>query len=198
MHASQPKVILFDLGGVLADLGDPPASMNLDMSNSEFWEIWLNSSAVHDYENGEYTTSEFARKIALEFGESDTEGFERKLRNWQLSLYPDSEKVIRAYEAEYRIALLSNTNELHWEQVQSGTRVFESFEKTFLSFETHAYKPSESAFRQVVEFFGCDPEDVVFLDDNEENIRVAQEVGFLAERVDGITEADQAIRRFVA
>jgi len=37
--SSRPKIILFDLGGVLADFGDPVKSMGLKISQSDFWSI---------------------------------------------------------------------------------------------------------------------------------------------------------------
>ncbi len=42
-------------------------------------------------------------------------------------------------------------------------------------------------------YFGCDPEDVIFVDDSTDNIWVAKDVGFHATQVAGIKEAEQAI-----
>jgi len=45
-------IVLLDLGGVLADLGDPVRSMGLEMGAERFWEIWLSSPSVRAYESG--------------------------------------------------------------------------------------------------------------------------------------------------
>jgi hypothetical protein len=41
--SSEPRILLFDLGGVLADLGDPVTTIGLDLEPDEFWAIWLGS-----------------------------------------------------------------------------------------------------------------------------------------------------------
>ena len=37
----KPKLVLFDLGRVLADLGSPSNRMRLPISDDEFWDILL-------------------------------------------------------------------------------------------------------------------------------------------------------------
>jgi len=84
--------------------------------------------------------------------------------------------------------LLSNTNEIHWRQVTTASRVFESFERVFLSYETGHYKPEHAAFRDVTAFFDCAPGDVLFVDDSEPNIAAARKFGIDAHRVVGVAE----------
>ena len=190
---SDKRILLFDLGGVLADLGDPSTAMKLKASTEQFWSIWLNSEYVRAFESGLCSTSEFAPMIAGELGEPNPEDFEPRLRDWQLKLFPDTEKFLLSVAKTYQLALLSNTNELHWSQIQSSTQVFSMFAKLFLSFETRKYKPQKSTFEQVLAHFGCDPEDVIFLDDSTDNIWAAKDVGFHAMQVAGIKKAEQAI-----
>lgn len=190
---SNKRILLFDLGGVLADLGDPSTSMKLKASPEQFWNIWLNSEYVRAFESGLCSISEFAPMIAGELGELNLEDFEPRLRDWRLKLLPDTENFLRSVAKNYQLALLSNTNELHWSQIQSSRQVFSMFAKLFLSFETRKYKPQKSAFEQVLRHFGGDPEDVTFLDDSTDNIWVAKDVGFHAVQVAGIKAVEQAI-----
>ena len=46
------RIVLFDLGGVLADLGDPASEMRLDFESDQFWKIWLHSPSVRAFELG--------------------------------------------------------------------------------------------------------------------------------------------------
>ncbi len=43
------RVLLFDLGGVLADLGEPAKAIGLELTEEEFWQSWLNSASVHAF-----------------------------------------------------------------------------------------------------------------------------------------------------
>lgn len=47
------RILLFDLGGVLVDLGDPVGEMDLPLSNEQFWKLWLSSPLVHKFETGQ-------------------------------------------------------------------------------------------------------------------------------------------------
>jgi putative hydrolase of the HAD superfamily len=189
------RVLLFDLGGVLADLGTPAADVGLDMTNDEFWGVWLNSSSVHAFETGKLDRDVFCRRIARELGWPDAESFESRLRQWQLPLYPGVEDLVRSIPDSVRIALLSNTNELHWAQVVSSTDLFARFDHLFLSYESGHYKPMHAAFEQVTAHYGCVPGDVLFLDDSSLNIAAAIEVGFDAHRVRGVDESRAVIDR---
>ena len=186
---SAKRILLFDLGGVLADLGDPVSAMDLDLSLEEFWTIWLGSSQVHAFEIGELPTEKFCPRIAEELGQSDTAGFERRFRAWQLRLFPEAEMLIQSALGNYKLALLSNTNEVHWEQVVSSTRAFSSFDHTFLSFETGHYKPSTESYYEVMTRFDCQPGDILFLDDSPRNVLAAQQIQIDAHQAHGIEQA---------
>ncbi|MGI9223837.1 MAG: HAD-IA family hydrolase [Woeseiaceae bacterium] len=183
------RIVLFDLGGVLADLGEPAQAIGLDITEKRFWEIWLNSENVHAFEMGEMEASEFFPAIATEFGQADNEAFEESLRAWHLPLFPGAEAMIHSVPDECYVALLSNTNAMHWEQVTSETDIFSRFDHLFLSFETGLYKPTAESFEQVIAHFECKPGDVLFLDDSPRNVAGAGKLGFEACQTRGIDEA---------
>jgi putative hydrolase of the HAD superfamily len=187
------RVLLFDLGGVLADLGEPAQAIGLNITEKEFWQVWLNSSAVHAFEMGRMEATDFFPSIADEFGQAHDEGFENRLRAWHLRLFPGAEEMIRSLTERYRVALLSNTNAVHWEQVLSATDVFSTFDHLFLSFETGYYKPDTRSFGQVTEHFACDPGDVLFLDDSLRNVDAAKVFGLEARLARGLGEAQAII-----
>jgi putative hydrolase of the HAD superfamily len=84
---------------------------------------------------------------------------------------------------QQRIALLSNTNELHMVQVKrawekASSLVFDSlFEKVFLSHEIHQRKPDVATFRWVCEQLDVLPEKVLFIDDSPQHIAGAISAG---------------------
>jgi len=193
----QPMVLLFDLGGVLVDLGDPVGAMQLDMSNEQFWKLWLASPHVHQFETGQLDTSGFVAAFSAVLGIADAAEFEQRLRAWQLPMFAGVEQYLRSLAGHNALALLSNTNELHWQHVVSQTDVFTEFSRLFLSYETGHAKPSPAAFLDVITHFGCAPEQIVFLDDNPANVTAARATGLRAQQVQGLTELRQAVDGFI-
>ena len=171
--------------------------MGLDMAEAAFWDIWINSASVNAFETGRLDTPEFCRRIAGELGQSETDGFEARLKAWKLMLYPGVEEMVHAIPRSVSVALLSNTNEIHWGQVASTDSTFARFDRLFLSYETGHYKPMRAAFEQVSAHFRCNPTDVLFLDDSEHNVAAAKGVGFDAHRTRGISEVRAVIDRCV-
>lgn len=189
---SQP-IILFDLGGVLVDLGDPVAAIGLDMSDAEFWAMWLSSPLVYELETGQLSTENFISRFSGELGFEDAECFDLAIRSWQLPMFEGAEQYLRSLTGSMQVALLSNINDLHWQHVQSQTDVFATFSKLFLSYETGFAKPHAAAFHDVVRHFACEPAEIFFLDDNPNNVAAAEAAGLKARRVRGLEEAKQAV-----
>ncbi|MDH3811673.1 MAG: HAD-IA family hydrolase [Gammaproteobacteria bacterium] len=187
MSAPRP-VLLLDLGGVLADLGDPVAAMGLDMTLPEFWATWTSSPIVRALESGQMNEEAFLQEIPAVLGCSGEETFGPRFHAWQLKLFPGVEELVRNAAQRYRVALLSNTNAIHWRQVTTASRLFETFEHVFLSYKTGHYKPERAAFMDVTEFFDCAPGDVLFVDDSEPNVAAARDAGINAQRVVGVAE----------
>jgi HAD superfamily hydrolase (TIGR01509 family) len=194
----QNTILLFDLGGVLVDLGDPVTEIGLDIDSDDFWATWLSSPLVQAYETGRLSSQEFVTQFGAHLGFSDIAEFDRRIRNWRLPLFDGSEQFLTSLAGQVEIALLSNTNEIHWQYVQSQTDVFAMFSKLFLSFETGKTKPELAAFQDVIEHFDCDPADIIFLDDNANNIAAAQDAGLRSRQTKGLQEVKKAVNDFLA
>ena len=193
----QPTILLFDLGGVLVDLGDPAGAMQLNMDNESFWKLWLSSPLVHQFETGRLDTSGFVAAFSTTLGIADAVEFAQRLRAWRLPMFDGVEQYLRSLAEEHALALLSNTNELHWRHVLAQTDVFASFARVFLSYETGNAKPAPAAFRDVIEHFACAPGQIAFLDDNPGNVAAAKATGMRAKQVRGFAELRQAVDELI-
>jgi putative hydrolase of the HAD superfamily len=98
--------------------------------------------------------------------------------------FPDEKiALLERLSKQQRIALLSNTNELHMVQVKrawekSSALVFESlFEQVFLSHEIQQRKPDVATFHWVCQQLEVMPEKVLFIDDSPQHIAGAISVG---------------------
>ena len=165
------------------------------MTNEQFWDVWLTSPLVHGFETGQLSTPEFVARLGAEFGFEDAAEFDQALRRWHLPLFGGAEQGLRALTQSHTVALLSNTNEIHWNHVDAQSDVFTSFAKLFLSYETGNAKPTAAAFHDVVTHFDCDPGQIVFFDDNAGNVAAAQQEGLRAVQVRGWQHAEQEVAK---
>ena len=83
-------------------------------TTDELWRRWLGSPAVRAYETGRTGRDAFADAIIAEFGlPVDAETFLGEFAWWPRSLHPDAGALLASLASRYRLASLSNTNELH-------------------------------------------------------------------------------------
>lgn len=75
----------------------------------------------------------------------------------------------------FQTYLLSNNNELHWQDVLDHYPITDCFDRVFLSHEMHLSKPDSRMFIAIAEELVTEPERTIFIDDIEEN-RVAANV----------------------
>ena len=177
---------MFDLGGVLADLGNPATLMDLGLSEEEFWSLWIASEAVHAFETGKMNEARFLQELSTEMQlEEPADHFRQRFLRWHLKLFPFAVNHIRALKPHYEIALLSNTNSIHWAMIESQAPARDLFDYIFLSFETGHSKPHDAAFEHVLNHVSVSPAQILFLDDSVRNIEAARKLGMSAEQVHG-------------
>lgn len=190
-------MVLFDLGGVLANLGKPAAQMQLDMTEEDYWALWMSSPSVHSFELGEIGAGDFFSLFSGELGLPEApEIFERRFMRWELSLLPTVGSLVKQLSEQCDLALLSNTNIIHWQMIHRQTDCFERFKHLFLSFETGYCKPADNAFNHVLESTSTSPEQILFLDDTEQNIESARRTGLLATQVHGINDVRKVLSHY--
>jgi putative hydrolase of the HAD superfamily len=189
------QVVLFDLGGVLVELGGVDRFGNLigEFDASEIWRVWLTSDWVRCYERGRCSREEFAAGMVDEHDLQVSAGeFIEEFQNWPQGLIPGAVGLIEGLVRNVRTACLSNTNELHWNEQADAHLLQELFETRFLSHEIGLVKPDREIYDHVLTGLGCAPTEVLFLDDNQLNVEGARSVGINAHRVSGV-EAARAV-----
>ena len=107
------KILLLDLSGVVASLGDPVDAMSLSISREAFWSCWLSSPLVRDLETGRMQERDFLHDIAASLGELPGADFESRFRQWRIEPFADVIRMLEAWARQFRLALLSNTNVIH-------------------------------------------------------------------------------------
>lgn len=186
MAARSKPLVIFDLGNVLADLGNPALEMGLGISDEEFWGLWLSSATVRSFENGDIAETGFLQGFATELGlEDSSDKFRQRFLQWQLTIYPGVVDAIMALRSTFDTALLSNTNPIHWNMVREQDAFEQLFDRIFLSYEIGRSKPERVVFEHVLDRVDQRPADIRFLDDSEANVAAARKFGIIATQAFG-------------
>jgi HAD superfamily hydrolase (TIGR01509 family) len=179
--------LLFDLGGVLVELAGIPRMlewMEYRMDADGLNKKWLYSRAVRDYERGRISSKEFAEGMVEEFALTiDAESFLKEYEYFPKDFYPGARELLTDLSKKYRVAVLSNTNELHWNRFGREECLAGFADRCFVSHITGFMKPDAEAFLHVIDRLDCRPERILFFDDNLPNVEAALSTGMQAEHV---------------
>lgn len=177
--ARPTRLVLMDLGGVLLQLRDPFEAFGLQYEHSEFLQRWLLSPAVRGLERGQLDAAEFARVAVQEFElDYSADEFMQRFERWPMGLFDDIPGILRSIPTDCSLALLSNTNAIHWNRDDIAGMLEPLLDHAFLSFETGLLKPDDDAFEDVLRHYQVSAGEVLFVDDNALNIEAAARLGF--------------------
>ena len=189
--------VIFDFGNVISsfDVGNFLGKLR-DWSGVEVGILRerVYGSGLHSrYERGDITSERFYREISLLTGarvsaEEFAEGFTDIFTPLE-----STHGLIRALKGRYRLGLLSNTNEWHFERHIRGVPVFPLFDAVTLSFEVRALKPAPEIYRDALRKLSLPPEACVFIDDIREYADGAAAVGIRGIRYTGHAELLEAL-----
>ena len=183
------KSIIFDLGGVILNL-------NYSKTEDEFKKIGvLNFKEFYSQKKQTLLFDEFEKgKIKPEeFISSFKESENLKIKEidfidaWNAMLLEipiEKLQFIDGLKKDYKIILLSNTNEIHIKKFEDDLKknnmleqFYKCFDKIYYSSRMGKRKPEENCFNQVLEENGLIAENTLFIDDSIQHIEGAKKAG---------------------
>jgi putative hydrolase of the HAD superfamily len=193
------RTLLFDLGNVLVKLDFErayrAAAKLRGCAPEEVQRLLREADLAGPYERGEIDSEEFHSRCEELLGLGlDFDGFSGL---WGDMFSHDelvSPEFIRALGGRYRLAILSNTNPLHYEWLRREYPILELFPQAVLSYEVGAMKPARAMYEAALETTLSRPEECFFIDDRAENVEGARASGIHAEVFRGQTELEEALR----
>lgn len=189
-----PRLVVFDMGGVLVELGPLNELLELPVSAETFWPRWLASDTVRNFERGACSVEDFGAGLVEEFSlDIDPAALIDNFSRFPRGLYPGAAALVAAAGARAETAILSNTNALHWDHQPDGAVIRAMADRQYLSYRLGLLKPDPAIFRHVIDDSGLAADDILFLDDNQINVDGARAVGLRAERTFGVDEAKAAL-----
>ena len=185
----QYKNIIFDLGNVLVKL-DPEGCIGafkaigmgeLVDSNPQSEGMKLMSKLGV----GMITTEEFCETARKLTGTDVTNEEIIDAANKMLVEIPDEkkERLLQLKKAGYRLFLLSNTIDIHWDYCVEHLFLYQNhgvadyFEHCFLSQRMHLAKPDAHIYEEVIRQATIHPDETLFIDDLKENCEAAEKLG---------------------
>ena len=189
MNARRIEAILLDLGGVVVEVVGMDRLLSWSRSFPDMdamWTRWLASPHVRSYETGRSSRQAFVQGVIEEFAlDVDAETFLAEFSNWPRRLYPESAALLATLRRRFRVASLSNTNEIHWERYERDWSLPGRFDANFPSFAVGRLKPDADYFEHVLASLGLAPQQALFLDDIPLNVAAAARVGIVARQALG-------------
>ena len=183
---STPKVLLFDLGGVIVRwVGLEALGEITGLSREAVSERFAASDVFRDYEIGRCDDDSFAKAFIAEFNLEVTLPEAKRLWNsWVQECYVGTKDMLSTLHKGYIIACLSNTNAMHWEHLSTHINIDDYFDYSFASHLIRAAKPDPESYRIPIEKMGANPSDIWFFDDTMVNVEAAKSAGMKACHVD--------------
>lgn len=184
--SSMYKHIIFDFGGVFLNADIARRGMEKDLAKIfnipekgiyEIWKAHMEKVAV-----GEETPREFLvlinkqlglhLNIAKAYAEWKSYNIlEKEQINWGLLDY------VEQLKKKYKVHMLTNRFDFDNDSDKLTNELYGHFENVFVSHKEKLKKPDTKAFLNAIAKIGADPEECVFVDDLQQNVTVANELG---------------------
>ena len=199
MKSQDIQVLLFDLGGVLVDFSgvrDLAALLPAPASPSEIMDRWNRCPLSRAFGLGKLSAQDYAARFVREW-EIDLEpgGFLEEYRSWSRCLLPGAKELLASLRPRFRLAALSNSNELHWDRNTNDIGVTELFEMAISSHQVGLCKPDPAIYRLALDRLRVPPEAVLFFDDLKPNVAAASALGIRAFQVEGVEGVRRCLMR---
>lgn len=190
------KNIIFDYGDVFINLDKTATHTYFEARGIGSLPDNLKSTLL-SYEKGIHSTEKVVNRFVDRYFPILSEEEFKDAWNAILLDFPlhrlDFLKELKA-SGEYRLFLLSNTNELHisWIQNDWGIELYDEFkgcfEQFYLSHEIGMRKPNADIYEFVLNENDLQPEETFFIDDTKENTDAAAALGIHVWNIDPVTE----------
>lgn len=182
------SAIIFDLGGVLLPIDFAKAYRHFRkygiINTESFFNNTTQPGFFQEFEKGLLSEKEFIEEIKKHThpwvtNERIISAFNKIILDFPKKHF----RLLLELSKLYKIYLISNTNVIHYKYFthkfysKFRTNFEDLFDDIFLSFNYKLRKPEKEFFLLVLNKHSLDPGEVIFFDDDKNNIRVAENIG---------------------
>ncbi len=201
------KLIIFDLGKVILDFSLPMIAEGLARHSNH--SLYANPQNIADYMTGQgnditvfYETGRIKSEEVYNYIKKTFSldlPFHQFKQIWN-DIFKENEgmaDLIDKMKKDFKLYLLSNTNELHFEFIKQKFPVVHKFDTWILSYEVGVMKPDPEIYRIALRKAGVEAEEAIFIDDIMGHVRGAQSVGISAAEFKSVEQITRFIEETV-
>jgi glucose-1-phosphatase len=185
---------LFDLGNTVIKLAYERVMENIcklaSTKRDELVDLLEQAGGYRDLERGAITFVEFYDFLRERAEYRGSLGdLQETWSDFFDGAVPGIEEVLERVRQQYRVAFLSNSNELHADVIpRKYAALFRADDRFIFSHRFKCAKPDPEMFRRALEVIGALPQHAIFVDDAMENVLAARLIGMKAYQFrDGVT-----------
>ena len=177
--------LYFDLGNVLLYFDHEIACRQMaevsGLTADQVRRFLFDGNLLAQYEDGTFTRDAFYQEFCRQTNTcADVELLETAASDiftLNVSMVP---VVSKLKDAGYRIGILSNTCESHWNYITRHFKALfpQAFDVLALSYQEGAAKPDKRIFARAAELAGVPATDIFYCDDLPANVEAARRAGF--------------------
>lgn len=177
---------IFDLGNTLIKLAYERVIENVcrdaSVKRDELLEIFEEAGGYRDMERGVVTFWDFYEFVCEKAGyRGSVRDFHNIWSDFFDGTMTGAEDLVERVRAKYRVAFLSNSNEVHAEIIPKRfPQLFQKDDRWILSYRFRVAKPDPEMYLRTVETLGTLPHQCIFVDDLIENVLAARSIGMRA------------------
>jgi putative hydrolase of the HAD superfamily len=193
------RALIFDLGNVIVafdyNRGYRAIEPFTPFPASEISGRIGATGLVLPFERGEVSGREFYERMAAALQISLT--FERFCELWSAIFLPDPllpDGLLESLHRRYRLVLLSNTNEIHFEMIRRTYPILRHFDALVVSHEVGALKPDERMYAEAVRRAACEPAQCFYTDDVPAFVEGGRRFGLDAVQFTGASDLQRHLR----
>jgi len=192
MAKKKYKAILSDLGNVLVNFDHRIAVRKIlsrtAKNEEDIYQLFFDSGLTKLYEEGKIASSDFFHRVKDSLGlDIDSVNF---FSIWddiffETPLNIKMQDFLRRMKGRYKLAMISNINENHFEFLRKKMPVFGELDKLILSYEIGFRKPALEIYNAALKAVKARPENVFYIDDRADLIKAAARYGISGIAFDG-------------
>jgi len=193
-------MVLFDLGNVIAYIDFDAFWRSIGFFTpqkiapfKEDYKRWT----LH-YETGHIPTSEYLNRLAKVFKYRFTnEQLEQAVASIIEEPVEGMLELIMQISLIQQTALVSNTNEIHYNLSRKRFAALQILHKHYLSYKLRVMKPDSDFYQAIIKDVRILPSEMLFIDDIESNVKGARLAGMHAIRFEGVEKLNASLRRLL-
>jgi putative hydrolase of the HAD superfamily len=184
MVRNKYDAIFCDLGNVLVNFDHRIAVKKIlkftPKKEEDIYQLFFDSGITKDYEEGKIGSLDFFKRVKDSLELDMDYGVLLPIWNDIFFETPLNKKIqdfLIEVKGKYKLVMISNINETHYEFLKEKMPIFQEFDKLILSYEVGFRKPSPEIYNAALRAVGAKNSGAFYIDDRADLIEAASVLG---------------------